>query len=329
MLSAETTNDTALDSALSSKNVYILPSIYKYHDTSVTFSLDSASGSYNTLPSDVVLAGVSSSSSDSKNPRSTAISWTTTLSASQFVIARQPLPTDFEFTTTSTSISASSSTKIIEIADLTGLSVGMAVSGTGVASGSVVLDIKKGYFDPNKSSVLSDVYVVPKAIITDVNGVQSIGDSKGGTVFIDKSSSVSSAVTITFTGKGSTASEVFNNTVFEISNLLLTIASIVTTTDAAVSNSKTIPITSTNGIKAADTVLMSGIGVTTAPPHIDTVNNGVSVVVSTNQTIENGQTMTFTGSSRSATITADVKIIEFGTNDITLTLALDNILTVA
>ena len=51
VLSAETTNDTALDSALSSKNVYILPSIYKYHDTSVTFSLDSASGSYNTLPS--------------------------------------------------------------------------------------------------------------------------------------------------------------------------------------------------------------------------------------------------------------------------------------
>ena len=74
---------------------------------------------------------------------------------------------------------------------------------------------------------------------------------------------------------------------------------------------------------------MSGIGVTAALPHVDTVNNNVSVVVSTNQTIENGQTMTFTGSSRSATITADLTIFDFGVDDITITLALDNILTVA
>ena len=90
------------------------------------------------------------------------------------------------------------------------------------------------------------------------------------------------------------------------------IGAVKTTTDAAVSSSTTIPITSTNGIKAVDTVLMTGIGVTATSPHVDTVNAGVSVVVSAAQTIENGQTVTFTGSSRSATIPADIsdKILE-------------------
>ena len=72
---------------------------------------------------------------------------------------------------------------------------------------------------------------------------------------------------------------------------------------------------------------MSGIGIT-GTPHVDAVSAGVNITSSSAQTIENGQTVTFTGSSRSATITADVKIIEYGTDDLTITLALDNILTV-
>jgi predicted thioesterase len=73
---------------------------------------------------------------------------------------------------------------------------------------------------------------------------------------------------------------------------------------------------------------MTGIGVTSASPHVDAISAGVNVTVSAAQTIENGQTVTFTGSSRSATITADVTILKFGKDDIILTLALDNILTV-
>ena len=223
---------------------------------------------------------------------------------------------------------AGSSTKLVEVTDLTGISIGMPVSGTGIASGSVVTDITPGYFDSNKSTALEDVYVIPKAIQTQEDGVQVLSNDTGGTITIDKSSSFDAGVTLTFTGKGSTHSNSFNSTIFKVSNLNLTIDPVITTTDAAVSNSTTIPITSTDGIKAADTILMSGIGVTTAAPHVDTVNNGVSVVVSANQTIENGQTVTFTGSSRSATITADVTVLQFGKDDITLTLALDNILTV-
>ena len=73
---------------------------------------------------------------------------------------------------------------------------------------------------------------------------------------------------------------------------------------------------------------MTGIGVTDTSPHVDSVSSGVSVTVSSNQTIETGQTVTFTGSSRSATVTGSVLINNYGTSDITLTLNLDNILTV-
>ena len=102
----------------------------------------------------------------------------------------------------------------------------------------------------------------------------------------------------------------------------------MTTTDAAVSNSTTIPITSTNGIKVADTVLMTGIGVTASSPHVDAVSNGVNVTVSSAQTLENGQTVTFTGSSRSASVSFDALIEDHGKSSFTLTLNLDNILTV-
>ena len=72
---------------------------------------------------------------------------------------------------------------------------------------------------------------------------------------------------------------------------------------------------------------MSGIGVV-GTPHVDSVSAGASVVVSAAQTIENGQTITFTGSSRSATITADVVVKTYGDQNLTITLELDNILTV-
>jgi len=330
-LCAETTQDTVLNPNNFDRNVHILPNIYKYHDTTVTFSLVSAGSdsTYNDYPSNVTLTGVSTSVVENQRfLKKASISWGVSLGSSQFIIAKQPLISDFQFSTTKVSRTAGSSTKLVEVTDLTGISIGMPVSGTGIASGSVVTDITPGYFDSNKSTALEDVYVIPKAIKTQEDGVQVLSDDTGGTLTIDKSSSFDAGVTLTFIGKGSVHSDRFNSTIFKFSNLNLTIDPVVTTTDAVASNSATIPLTSTDGIKAADTVLMTGIGVTNTSPHVDTVNNGVSVVVSANQTIENGQTVTFTGSSRSATITADVTVLQFGKDDITLTLALDNILTV-
>ena len=326
-LYAESTRDTELSSSLSNNSVYILPKIYKYKDTTVT-----SSGSYNTLPSNVTFTGISTSAIGVKtSPQTSSISWPVSLSSSQFVIAKQPTDSDFQFTTTK--LTKTDNTGItIELQDITGLSTRMDVTGTGIAANNVVKSITKGFIDTNNSSELGDIYVVPVAVKTDDEGNDILGDDTGGTIVISNSSNWGAGVTLTFTGKGSKDSDEFNNTIFEVSNFLLTIDPVTTTTDAAMaSNSVTVPLTSTDGIKAVDTVLMTGIGVT-GTPHVDSVSSGASVNVSVTQiagSIENGQTLTFTGSSRSATITADVKVLQYGDDDITLTLALDNILTVA
>ncbi len=329
-LYADTASGTILDKSLSNNNVYVLPKIYKYHDTTVTFSLSTSGSSYNSMPSNVTVVGVSSSvTSEIPIAIKKSISWNVTLNDSQFVIARQPLVTDFEFTTTKTTSSSNTSTGetlYIEVDDITGISPRMDVSGTGIASNSIVRQVIPGYKDYNKSSDLEDVYYTPKAITINDQGEEVITDSTGGTIVISNASTWSSGVTLTFTGNFN-HTEAFNNTVCEVRNLLLTIDPVTTTTDAAVSSSATIPITSTNGIKAAESVTMSGIGIV-GTPHVDAVSNGVNVTASSAQTIENGQTVTFTGSSRSATITADITVVEYGTDNLTLTLALDNILTV-
>jgi len=335
-LYADAGSETVLSKTLSNNEVYILPKIYKYKDTTLTFSLSSAgsSGSYNALPSDVTVTGISSSiESGTVTPVTASINWPVSLSTSQFVIAKQPDGSDFNFTTTTTTTSASNATgetHYIEVADISKLSPRMAVTGTGIAASNVIKTIIPGYKDYNKSSDLEDVYTIPKIKSTNAEGVEIIADSPGGTIVIGNSSTWNSGITLTFTGSNINL-ETFNNTVLELSNLTLTLDPVVTTTDAAMSSdSPTIPLTSTNGIKAADTVIMSGIGVK-GTPHVDSVSAGASVNVSVEQTalaIDNGQTVTFTGSSRNATITADVKVLQYGTDDVTITLALDNILTV-
>jgi len=326
-LYADEASETVLSEELSNGKIYTLPKIHKYVDTTLTFSLSSAasSSSYNTMPSDVTFT--KPSYLVSKNtPESKAIEFNVSLNASQFVIARQPSPDDFEFTTTKDTRTSGSGTSL-ELKNIKGLSINMVVSGTGIASGSVITDIRKGYLNANKSYDNNNVYTIPKTITQDVNNNDIVVDDLGGTVTIDKSSTFVADRTLTFTGKSADACKKFNNTDFTISNFSVVIDPVVTTTDAAVSNSTTIPITSTDGIKAAEGVIMSGIGVV-GTPHVDAVSSGANVTASAAQTIENGQPITFTGSSRTATIKADINVLSHGKDDITLTLALDNILTV-
>ena len=193
-------NSTVLNSNLSVNKIYTLPRIYQYKDITVTFSLSSAgsSGTYNSLPSNVTAVGTSSLIENKKTtPVTKSISWAVSLSSSQFVIARQPVASDFKFTTTKTSSTAGSSTTSVEVTDITGLSVGMGISGTGIASDSVITDITPGYLDANKSSDLEDVYIIPKAHGTLPNGFEYIKDDVGGTITIDKSSTFSAGITLT------------------------------------------------------------------------------------------------------------------------------------
>jgi hypothetical protein len=327
VLQAEPGFDTSLSKSLSKNNVYHAAEIYQYFDTTLTFAVAStgSSGTYTANPpaSNETTTGFSTSVTSLKFNRKVNISWPVALSSSQFVIARQPEINDFYFTTTKLT-SNDNSGREIEMADISGLSVGMAVSGSGIAAGSVIKKIIPGYKDENKSTATDHVYSIPKALNSENNAMI---DSPGGTIFMNNSSSWGLGATLTFKGFGSAHAEAFNNTKFSVSNLAVTIDPVVTTTDSAVSGSATIPITSTNGIKAAEGVIMSGIGVT-GTPHVDAVSAGVNVTASSAQTIENGQTVTFTGSSRNATVTADIVVEKFGKDNLTITLELDNILTV-
>jgi len=328
VLQAETYLKTEFDKSLSLNAVYHAAEISQFIDTTVSFGVASSgsSGTYTANPPAVsyTATGPSTSVTSQKFTQPIFFSRTVSLGSSQFVIARQPVINDFSFTTTKDTFSAGSG-KILELKDVSGLSLGMAVSGTGIAANSTITDINLGYKDENKSVATKSVYTIPKDINVDT---KSIVNSKGGTITLSEDTT-SQAVdrAITFKGFGSSGSNAFNNTVFTIKNFNLTIAPVVTTTDAAVSSSATIPITSTDGIKAVDTVIMSGIGVV-GTPHVDAISAGVNITSSAAQTIEDGQTVTFTGSSRSATITADIEVEKYGKDNITLTLELDNILTV-
>ena len=318
-----TGDDTEINSKLSNtKKIYISDKIYKYKDTTVTFRI-LHSNSAVVEPSNYTKSGVSSTIERKSFTIPLTIDWGFTLDSSNCVIIRQPLITDFEFTTTKTTVTAGSSATELELDSVEGLSIGMAATATGIPADTVITKIVRGYKNTGKSTAATPVYDIP--VTTDVDNV--LVESKAGTITLDKASTFVVDRVVTFRGKGSKHSEKFNNTRFKVKNFLLTIDPVTTTLDAAAS-SETIPLTSTNGIKAAETVIMSGIGVI-GTPHVDTVNDGVSVVVSTAQNIENGQTITFTGSSRAGKITANLEVLEYGNDDITLTLNLDNILTVA
>ena len=317
-------DNTEINESLSStKKIYVSDKIYKYKDTTVTFSL-LHSDSAVVEPSNYTKTGISSTVQSSTLKIPLAIDWSFTLGSSNCVIIRQPVISDFEFSTTKTTVTAGSSATELELDSIKGLSIGMVTTATGIPANTVITKIVKGYKNTGKSTAAEPVYDIPVTTDVDNNVVQS----EAGTITLDKASTFVVDRVITFRGKGSSHSETFNSTRFKVKNFKLVIDPVVTTTDAAASDSTTIPLTSTNGIKAAETVIMSGIGVV-GTPHVDTVNDGASVVVSAAQTIENGQTLTFTGSSRAGKITADLEVVEYGSDDITLTLNLDNILTVA
>ena len=130
--------------------------------SSLTFSLSSTanSGDYNTLPSNVVAAGTSSKVSASYSNRQFSISWPVTLSdddlLTHFVIAKQPSSKDFYISTTKDTLNAGSGTSL-ELKDISKLSEGMVVSGTGIASGATIVSIIPGYKDINKSTAKNPV----------------------------------------------------------------------------------------------------------------------------------------------------------------------------
>tara|TARA_B100001059_G_C17825161_1_gene580892 strand:+ start:1681 stop:2973 length:1293 start_codon:yes stop_codon:yes gene_type:complete len=310
--------------------LYIFANIQQFINTDITLDLVSgdSDSTYNSYPAHYTISGLDSRVQTIPSQKLQAIDWTVTLGSSDMVLVRQPVANDFFFTTTKDTKTTSSSSTSLELKNITGLSVGMIVSGTGIASGATITAINKGFLNASKSTDIFPVYDIPLIVGQNSSGVDFVTQDPGGTLTLSLASDFVADRTLTFKGYGALASQKFNNTNYNVSSLKLVLADVVTTTDAVVSNSTTIPIASTDGIKVAETTTFSAIGVT-GTPHVDAVSGGVNITSSAAQTIENGQTITFSGSSRSARITGDFTITSYGENNLTLKLDLDKILTVS
>lgn len=196
--------------------------------------------------------------------------------------------------TNSTEVSVKNNTSLFSVTDL---EVGMELVH---ATGSTL--------NPIKGTTITDIVFVRDDIYT-------LTLSSANSFEVNKQ--------LTFTKNGNIGAADIGNCIFSISNFSLTLSDMTTTTDSAVSNSKTIPVVSTDGIAVGTGITMSGIGVTSDNPSVTAVSKNDFVEVSSNQTIENGQTVVFTGSSNTATISFDFEITQLNDSNVQTTSGID------
>lgn len=331
--------DTKL--AMTSSGSFIFATIQQLIDTVITFDLsstlqDAGDESYGTYPSHYTVSGIDKRITTVPIKSTFSISWALALNDNDFIIAKQPAANDFYFSTTKDTLTADSGTSL-ELKNITGLSVGMQVSGTGIAldgssNPAVITKITHGYYDTNNSTTAFPIYKVAKIVdSTDANNPILI-DHPGGTVVINTSSTFVADRTLTFKGYGSTAAQIFNGTGFSVSNFKVALTDVSTTvndTDATGAASLTVfDIASAVGLRD-DISTVEGIGISDASTTLVTNISSSTITVDTAFKPENGQTLTFLLASRAATVTGDVTVTSYGSDNLTLKLELDNILTVS
>ena len=312
-LNAEHHFDTEISSGLansvgysSNNNFSLTKTIYQYTQTSITTSLTSTSNprAYDTLPANIVLSGNRSGTSTTSIKKG-SINWSVTLKDGSFSIIKQPTPQDFSTTINKTTKGAYDGSDLIFVTDTVGLSVGdelASVTGTFSKDGTLIVQ-----------SIAEK-----KTLPTD-------GDSTAYQLEVAPAQTHTDGQTATFKTPGVTAAQSFHNATVVLTDLKITIDNISTTTSSAVSASATIPLTSVDGIKVGSVVSGLGIDNSTSNPTVINMSSS-NAILSEVQTLESGVTLTFEGSSRTATITGNIEVTTFGDNDFTTTLELDNIL---
>lgn len=295
--------------------------INKNKAITITISLASASysSSYNTLPSNITIIGEKNSTVRFEK----SISFSLSLSANAFTFARGYTTNvagmntlDFRSSIVKVKNGNQAAGSVVVFDDVSGLIRGMALTGTGVTGSPRILSINA---EDNTVTV---------------NVVQAAQGSGG----------MANDANITFTYGGSETSNRISGCNFELlgvdeesTGYLLNAVKLAPVTtlvnDTSVNGSDgVVVVDSVAGIKAASTTFVSGRGINAVAvaPHVDAVNTSTkALTLSANQTLADNTPLTFTGSSRSATISFDIAITNFGTKNHTLTIALDSILTVS
>ena len=329
--------DTKLSDSMG-EGSYIFAQIEQLINTSITFSHLSATEDdgderYGTYATSYIVKGADTRTGDVSS-KTLSISWALSLSESAMEIIKQPDQNDFYFETSKTTATTGSG-KNLELTDISGLSVGMEVLGTGIAAGaakSTITAINRGYYNAGKSTTAFPVYDIAKIVdSTDPNNPILV-DHPGGTLELAASNSTFVADRVlTFKGYGPVASKIFNNTNFSVSNFKITLDEVSTTindTDANGTSSLSVfDLTSVNGIKD-DVSTVTGVGISDATTTTVTNISSNTITVSTAFVPENGQTLKFGKASRTGTLTGDVTISSFGSNNIGLVFELDKIITI-
>tara|TARA_R100000654_G_scaffold40991_1_gene67127 strand:- start:385 stop:1710 length:1326 start_codon:yes stop_codon:yes gene_type:complete len=319
------------------KGSFIFAEIEQLIDTTITFAHSSATEDagddrYSTYAASFTSSGPDTRTSVSTN-KTVSLSYALSLSSDSFEIIKQPDENDFYFNTTKDTLSTGSGTTL-ELKDITGLSVGMEVIGTGISAAdgggpTTITSITPGYYNANKSTDAFPVYDIAKIVDNTNPNNPTLTDHPGGTVVIANSSTFVADRTLTFRGYGPVAAKKFNNTNFSVSNFKVELDEVSTTvndTDANGTTSlTTFDLASVNGIKD-DVSTVTGVGISDASTTTVTNISSNTITIDTAFKPENGQTLKFLKASRTGTITGDLTVTSFGSNNITLTLELDKIL---
>tara|TARA_R100000541_G_scaffold17118_1_gene26872 strand:+ start:2770 stop:4089 length:1320 start_codon:yes stop_codon:yes gene_type:complete len=317
---------------------YIFARINQLVNTTITFAHlsaneDAGDERYGTYASSYTVSGGDTRVGDVSS-KTISISWALSLSSDAMEIAKQPDQNDFYFTTARSTKTSGTGTDL-EITDISGLSVGMEVIGTGIAGGatiSTITAINKGYYNAGKSTTVFPFYDVAKIVDSSDPNNPTLVDYPGGTITLAATNNTFVAGrSLTFKGYGPVMSKVFNNTNFSISNFKVELSDVLTTvndTDATGAASLTVfDVASVNGIKD-DVSTVIGIGISDASTTTVTNISSNTLTVNTAFKPENGQALQFAGASRTGTITGDVTVSSFGSDNISLVFELDKILTI-
>ena len=316
-LSKGTTLNSSIQDA-TDKNLYTLTiNQYKIITISVVLASTSYSGSYSSFPpSTITITGERNSTERLVK----SFSYDLSLSANSFTFARGYTtnvagmhPLDIRSSVVKVKNGNQTAGTTVLLDDVQSLAIGMLMTGTGVTGSPRVTSI-----DVSTNSVVVSV-------AQDAQGDGGMADDAN----------------ITFTYGGSEISKLISGCEFELLNIeevvsgyllnAATLTPVETLVDGAVSSSATIDVDSTAGIKAGSTTTVSGRGINAAAsvPTVSSVTDGNTLVLSAVQTLDDNTPLTFTGSSRNATLAFDLAITNFGTKDHTLTINLDTILTVS
>ena len=310
-----TLNSSIQDSA--NENLYTLTiNQYKLITISVVLASTSYSGSYSSFPpATITMTGERNSTERLVK----SFSYDLSLSANSFTFARGyganvagMHPLDIRSSVVKVKNGDQTASTTVALDDVDSLTVGMSMTGTGVTGSPRIVSV-----DSSTNTIVVDVTQ------------NAVGD--GG---------MADDASITFTYGGSGISKLISGCEFELLGIdevttgyllnAVTLQDVTTLVNGAVSGSAIVNVDSAAGIKAASTTFVSGRGINAAvvAPHVDNVSTN-QLTLSAAQTLDDNTPLTFTGSSRNATLAFDLAITNFGTQDHTLTINLDNILTVS